>query len=351
MAQAASAAQRHAALLAERLVRYGDLRPCTTAFIDTRTPGSVAKENFTIIGPGVAENPDQHVHIDIPHGFNVGGARQPPGCVNSQHSHETAEVFVVHSGTWAFTLGANREDGEVVLQRGDTISIPVHVFRGFENVGDDTGFLFAVLGGDDPGHVTWAPYVFDEATKHGLILLEDGSLVDTTRGEAVPQGKRPMPRTTADDVARLKQLTADELAACVVRYDELTRRAASTGDGVWEHPIIGSEAPAEGLDAGKMAWPHGFHLRHLRVRAGAATTTHVRHEEEVIMMHAGRLTLTLPDGSVELGAGDVITVPIGLARKFKNPGPDDVEAYVVRGGDAPRPPAPAHGPDLSRTPP
>jgi hypothetical protein len=79
-----------------RLVRYRDLRPCTTAFIDTRTPGSERKENFTIIGPGVAENPDQHVHIDLPHGFNIGGARQPPGCVNSQHSHETAEVFVIH---------------------------------------------------------------------------------------------------------------------------------------------------------------------------------------------------------------------------------------------------------------
>ena len=61
-----------------RLVRYSDLRPCTTAFVDARTPGSERKENFTIIGPGVAENPDQHVHINIPHGFNVGGARQPP---------------------------------------------------------------------------------------------------------------------------------------------------------------------------------------------------------------------------------------------------------------------------------
>ena len=58
-----------------RLVRYGELVPCRTAFIDTRTPGSEEKENFTIIGPGVAENPDQHVHIREPHGFNIGAAR------------------------------------------------------------------------------------------------------------------------------------------------------------------------------------------------------------------------------------------------------------------------------------
>ena len=40
--------------VAKRRVKYQDLRPCTTAFIDTRTPGSDQKENFTIIGPGVA---------------------------------------------------------------------------------------------------------------------------------------------------------------------------------------------------------------------------------------------------------------------------------------------------------
>ena len=186
MAQPSTTANTTSELLAERLVRYDELRPCTTAFIDTRTPGSAEKENFTIIGPGVAESPDQHVHIEIPHGFNIGGARQPPNCVNSQHSHETAEVFIVHSGTWAFLLGPNKEDGEVVLGPGDTISIPIQVFRGFENIGEDVGFLFAVLGGDDPGHVTWAPYVFDNAKEYGLILLEDGSLVDTTRARRFP---------------------------------------------------------------------------------------------------------------------------------------------------------------------
>ena len=83
-----------------RLVRYGELIPCKTAFIDTHTPGSDQKENFTIIGSGVSENPEQHVHISIPHGFNIGAAGQPPKCNNSLHSHRTAEVFFVLSGRW-----------------------------------------------------------------------------------------------------------------------------------------------------------------------------------------------------------------------------------------------------------
>jgi len=339
MAQPGVSADWLEAFTAERLVRYADLRPCTTAFIDTRTPGSAEKENFTIIGPGVAESPDQHIHISIPHGFNIGGARQPPGCLNSQHSHETAEVFVVHSGKWAFLLGANKEDGQVVLGPGDTISIPVHVFRGFKNVGDDTGFLFAVLGGDDPGHVTWAPYVFDNAKEYGLILLEDGSLVDTTLGETIPEGKRSMPHTTQEDVARLRRLKAEEMTDCVATHDELVagRDEAGSIPSLRETPVIGEASSSENIGAGKMHWSHGFNLRHVQVDPGARSKQHARHEEEVVFLHKGRLTVTLPGGDIELVPGDTLTVPIDMPRAYGNNGNDVAEAYIVRGGDHPQP--------------
>jgi mannose-6-phosphate isomerase-like protein (cupin superfamily) len=326
-----------AVLIAERLARYDELKPCTTAFVDARTPGSIKKENFTIIGPGVTENPDQHVHIEISHGFNIGGARQPPECKNSQHSHETAEVFVVHSGRWAFTLGPNKEDGEVVIGPGDTISIPIHVFRGFKNIGDDVGFLFAVLGGDDPGHVTWAPYVFDNAKEYGLILLDDGSLIDTTKGETIPEGNRPMPPTTDADVARLGRLTAEELTECISPYDKLAPVQALGLHEIGEAPIIGAASPDEGLDAGQMTWSHGFQLRYISVDPGAATAQHTRAEEEVILMYKGQLSIDIGDGSIDLGPGDVFTVPIGVPRRFANRGNELAEAYVVRGGDHPAP--------------
>jgi mannose-6-phosphate isomerase-like protein (cupin superfamily) len=337
MNQVASSTSRLAEFKTERLVRYDDLKPCTTAFIDTRTPGSAEKENFTIIGPGVAESPDQHVHIDIPHGFNIGGARQPPGCINSQHSHETAEVFVVHSGRWSFLLGPNKEDGEVLLGPGDTISIPIHVFRGFKNVGDDTGFLFAVLGGDDPGNVTWAPYVFDNAKEYGLVLLEDGSLVDTTRGETIPEGKKTIRPTTDEDVERFRRLSAAEMADCVVTRSELKPVPGSDLPKLREYPIIGTSSAGEGLPAGKIQWPHGFHVRHILVAPGDVTKQHMRDEAEVIMMHSGRLIVALPDGDIELRPGDVITIPVEMPRSFANRESEPAEAYVVRGGDQPKP--------------
>src|SRR6056297_1013106 len=101
-----------------QIVRYGELQPCKTAFIDAHTPGSDQKENFTIIGGGVSESPDQHVHISIEHGFNIGAAGQPPNCRNSLHDHRTAEAFFVLSGRWRFFWGEKGDAGEVIMQEG-----------------------------------------------------------------------------------------------------------------------------------------------------------------------------------------------------------------------------------------
>ncbi len=323
----------------QRLVRYTELRPCRNAFVDTYTPGSDQKENFTVIGPGVAEHPDQHVHITEPHGFNIGGARQPPGCTNSQHSHTTEEVFIVHQGHWAFRWGDHCQDGEVVLGPGDCISIPVNVFRGFENVGDDIGYLFAVLGGSDPGNVVWAPEVFEKAAEYGLVLLENGRLVDTTRGETVPAGLSPMPPTTPAQVDAHRRMSMEEMLECVLHEHEqphapdsnLTRALS----GVRESAVIGPANPAEGIGSGKLGWNHGFHVRRLDLAPGANLPVHARGEEEVIYLHRGALAFQWGEDSLLLAEGDVLTVPRSLMHSYTNSGSDPAVAYIVRGGDAP----------------
>jgi mannose-6-phosphate isomerase-like protein (cupin superfamily) len=289
-----------------RIVRYADLRPCYNAFIDTRTPGSEAKENFTIIGPGVSENPDQYVHITEPHGFNIGGARQPPGCVNSQHSHDTAEVFVVHSGTWRFDLGEHGDDAQVTLNPGEVISLPTGMFRGFTNVGTDTGFLWAVLGGDDPGRVLWAPQVFDLAADYGLVLLENGQLVDTLAGQVIPEDARPMPRTSANQIAALRRADPSAAESLVWRRDG-------------KHPpakIIGPQAP--------IGWPHPFTLDLIDA---AVPDTSRPDCAEVLFVHTGSLGVEWDGGAVTLGTGDTMTVPIGLDRTLSGAG----MTYRVRG--------------------
>ena len=186
---------------APRIVRYGELRPCKTAFIDAHTPGSDQKENFTIIGGGVSESADQHVHIVETPGFNIGAAGQPPNCRNSLHSHRTAEVFFVLKGRWRFFWGRDGQDGALIAEEGDIFNIPTGIFRGFENVGTDYGMIMAILGGNDAGGgVIWAPQVIEQARAHGLVLAETGRLYDTKKGEALPEGTKPMPLLSEDEL-------------------------------------------------------------------------------------------------------------------------------------------------------
>ena len=206
-----------------RLVRYGELIPCKTAFIDTHTPGSDQKENFTIIGSGVSENPEQHVHINIPHGFNIGAAGQPPKCNNSLHSHRTAEVFFVLSGRWRFFWGRYGNAGEVILEKGDIFNIPTGIFRGFENIGESYGMLMAILGGDDAGGgVIWAPEVLSEAKKHGLILSEKGKIYDTLKDQQIPNNENEMKPLKDDELKNFPEYTTSEVVPYyVARYLDL----------------------------------------------------------------------------------------------------------------------------------
>lgn len=286
--------------LEQRVVRYCDLRPCLNAFIDCRTPGSHDKENFTIIGPGVSENPDQYVHMEEPHGYNIGGARQPPNCVNSQHSHNTAEVFVVHTGRWRFDFGEHGTDASVEAAPGDVVSFPTNAFRGFTNIGEGPGFLWSVLGGDDPGRVTWVPEVFQLAQNYGLVLLETGALVDTLAGQTVPDGARPMRPTNADDVASLGRIGPDQIDRIIARDVDTRGR---------EKLVIGQSGSLPPVD--------DFSLRRNDLAARDTIRDPALERQEVLFVHRGALAVIARDGEVVLGEGDTISIPPCAERHYR----------------------------------
>lgn len=327
-----------------RLVRYADLVPCRTAFIDTRTPGSTEKENFTIIGGGVSENPDQHVHITEKHGFNIGAARQPFGCINSQHSHDTAEVFMVHSGHWRLLFGPNREDGSMEIGPGDVCSVPIHMFRGFEKIDEGKGMLFTVLGEDDPGKVTWAPAVFEAAADHGLKLAKGGRLIDTSQGDYQLKEVELEDVVGADALAELKTPTLEKLQQCVATFASVLAApnpdSPLAAEGVEEAGIITPKATGDRFPAGPISgwWPHGCNLRLLTLQTGAYVPMHSRQEREVLIIQEGTLEISWADGSIVLGAGDTLTVPIGLPHAFRNTASVPAIAFVVRGTENPAAP-------------
>lgn len=283
--------------LTTRIVRYGDLIPCRTAFIDAHTPGSDQKENFTIMGGGVSESADQHVHITDTPGFNIGAAGQPPKCRNSLHTHRTAEVFFVLSGRWRFFWGVDGKDGEVVLEEGDLINIPTGIFRGFENIGTDYGMIMAVLGGDDAGGgVVWAPQVIEEAQAHGLVLAENGRLYDSKKGEIQPVGIGPMPTLTADELAQFPKVSSQEFVPkFVARYWDMMAMAD------------GKPAPVIAAD-GMLRDRPGFRLELLR-DGSIPTDRYKTDRHEVLMVMRGHWRVSWDGGDTSLAPGDTCAIP------------------------------------------
>ncbi|MGD1883073.1 MAG: cupin domain-containing protein [Paracoccaceae bacterium] len=285
----------------DRIVRYGDLIPCKTAFIDAHTPGSDQKENFTIIGGGVSESPDQHVHIRERPGFNIGAAGQPPKCRNSLHSHRTAEVFFVLKGRWRFFWGRWGDAGEVVLEEGDIFNIPTGIFRGFENIGTDYGMIMAILGGDDAGGgVIWAPQVIEDAAGHGLVLGDNGRLYDTKRGETLPGDVTPMPVLGDAELADYPEVTAGEVVPHhVARY--------------WDLMALAGKAPAKviGPDALLKDRP-GFAVDFL-TRGSEADEMRAQDKHVVLMPMRGYWRLRTEDGTRVLNPGDTALMLPGEA--------------------------------------
>ena len=306
----------------KRLVRYGELKPCKTAFIDAHTPGSNQKENFTIIGSGVSESADQHVHINIPHGFNIGAAGQPPKCRNSLHSHRTAEVFFVLSGRWRFFWGRWGTAGEVVLEKGDIINIPTGIFRGFENVGVDYGMIMAVLGGDDAGGgVIWAPQVIEEAKEHGLILSNKGKLYDTKKGENLPSGSTPMPTLSEKELKMFDEPeTSIIIKNHVARYLDL--RSLSYNSTA---QVIGEN--------GKLRDKPGFEVDFLTEKSNKEICLYKK--PVVYMPVKGSWKISWNENTLILNSGDTITFPESLEHNLESSMTGEAALYRIIATDDP----------------
>jgi mannose-6-phosphate isomerase-like protein (cupin superfamily) len=304
-----------------RIVRYGELIPCKTAFIDAHTPGSDQKENFTIIGGGVSESADQHVHISDAIGFNIGAAGQPPKCRNSLHSHRTAEVFFVLKGRWRFFWGRYGTAGEVILEEGDIINIPTGIFRGFENIGTDYGMIMAILGGDDAGGgVIWAPQVVEDAANHGLILGGNGKLYDSKKGNALPSGVDPMPVLTDDQLKGYPEMPPYQVVGTgVQRY--------------WDMTALAAEKPALVIgEKGILRDKPGFEVHFLtRGSSGAAKA----EQSTVLMPMRGHWRLTIGPNTSLLDPGDTALLEPGTEYSLEPSMTGEASLYRVTSTDDP----------------
>ena len=166
----------------DNVARLDAMKGSELAFLDQRIPG-FQREIINIIGMGVVENmadPDLKPKIQAPaHGFAVTYVRHTPkGHGAALHRHPTEEVFIAAKGPWEIFWLEGDAERQVTLQPGDIVNVPIGIYRGFRNAGDDPeATLIAIVGGPDPGKVDWHPSVIEAARKTGLSVDDEGRLI------------------------------------------------------------------------------------------------------------------------------------------------------------------------------
>ena len=323
-----------------RLIRRGDMVACKVAFIDCKMPGSTAKENYSLIGAGVTQSADQVVNITEPHGFSLGVAAMPPDTTNNLHIHYTAEVFMVYSGTWAFRWGADGKDGEIIGKAGDVVSVPTWIFRGFSNIGNDDGWIFTALGGDDTGGIIWHPSILRNAAQHGLYLTKENMLVDTASGTAAPAPDALIQPLDEATIRTLRRFDTEAMRRRIVARDERAWSSRALLDSVLPGhaselaPVIGHGISEDLEQAPKIANPHGFSMEWLRIPPGQQVGAFRLAEKQVLLVFSGAIEVTLDDTApVRAETREVFSVPAESWRTIASVGGGPAEIAVVTSGD------------------
>lgn len=320
---------------ARRVIEPRDFVADTAAFIDVRLERSAGKASYSFIGPGVSQNPDQAVNLDVAHGFNIGAASMAGGVVNSQHLHFTAEVFICTKGDWRVAIGEHLEQ-KLELGAGTIFSAPTWVFRGFENIGDHDGWMYTVLGGDDTGGIIWAPDVIRAAAETGLYLRSDYTVVDGTDGLSTNDVVKPLEPAQLVSVDRYSD---QALADRAVRQEDLKwSEQALLSNVVAGHagamaPVIGHGMTEDRRHRSPITTAHGFSVEWLRLPPGSSTGLHRHQQNQVVILTDGSWDIAVNLDEHRLRSrparGSVVSLNSGAWRDLANVGDSDAHAVVV----------------------
>ena len=292
--------------MTERIARFNELTPSTLPFVEGRIDGHKERKNYSIVGPGVAEDSQQSVKISKPHGYNLGAVSANPKNGSGLHSHTTAEVFLIYSGSWRFYWGADGKN-EIILSKGDIISMPTNMFRGFENAGDKEGLIFVVLGNDDPGIITWVPDVLIKARETGLALLDDNSLIDL-RESKVPSNRKLLEPITNEILQKFDNYEINEIEKFICRFRNQTNYEIDLNNGIKIIQIIGNNFSNKNYSA-LINHDTGFNLSILKGKQGLIEDL-VFDKPTILFSQKGNWKVKIEEEEFNINSKDTFSLPL-----------------------------------------
>ena len=289
-----------------RLAKFEDLVPSTLPFVEGKLEGHKERKNYSIVGPGVAEDSKQFVKIAMPHSFNLGAVSALPKNGSGLHSHTTAEVFIIYSGKWRFYWGAEGKD-ETILNAGDIISMPTNMFRGFENAGNKEGLIFVVLGGDDPGIITWVPSVLEKAKQTGMALLNDNSLIDLSIND-IPKDKSLLEPISSDEIKKFDNYKLNELEKYICKFSDRINYENKINENFNLIQVLGDTFQDKKFNP-VINHNTGFNLSILKAKKGKLENLKFL-KPTIMFSQKGSWQIKIDDFLMKLNSRDTISIPI-----------------------------------------
>ena len=254
----------------------------------------------------MAEDISQSIKISTPHSFNLGAVSAMPRNGSGLHSHTTAEVFIIFSGRWRFYWGNEGKD-ETILSAGDIISMPTNMFRGFENAGDQEGTMFVVLGGDDPGIITWLPSVLEKAKKTGMALLNDNSLIDLSKNN-IPKDKTLLSPISSEEIKKFDNYNLSEIEKFICKFSKRNNHEVKLNENFKISQIIGNHFQNKTFSP-IINQNTGFNLSILKSKKGKINNLKFS-KPTVMFSQIGSWHIQIEDFEVNLNSKDTISIPI-----------------------------------------
>ena len=264
------------------------------------------------------------------HGFNIGAVSAAPMNGSGLHSHTTAEVFLIFSGSWRFYWGTDGKEGEVILNKGDVASFPTNMFRGFQNVSADEAYMVVVLGENDPGVITWTPKIIKDAKDTGMVLLNDNSLIDLDK-QNIPDGKKALEPLHENDLQQFDHYTSDEIEKFVIRYSN-SQKYTVDDDHFNSNNII--NYLDELIIHEKTFKPHiphstGFGLSLLKGKS-AHIHSYQLNSSEAFLCLEGKWEITCNDQKIIIGPRDTFSAPKNSIRSVIQKGDQEGSLFLIR---------------------
>ena len=171
--------------MAQRVVRFADLKWSAHALLDASLPGCDT-QLAPVIGHGMSEDRNHQAPINNAHGFSIEWLKIPPGGSVSPHLLAMRQVLTCYQGSAHISVSnaseAFEEHGQAateIIVNGspsawDSYAMPADVWRCFKNTGNVEAVLLLMTPGDGRKHITWSPAVVAAAADKGLAIDANG---------------------------------------------------------------------------------------------------------------------------------------------------------------------------------